>query len=158
MDSKKHFSKLPNYEEKFFNGILNNETWVEKLYFKYNKPTSNGQNNNNNFYRENNQTVAQWRRLVNFKKITSLKRFKRLGKHKVYIQPLGPFPAQFRDDRRLCFDLQHSLKMFTELFFPGFIVDFLPIVEHNALNLKTRFHEKSKQLQLFLPGDTVLRI
>lgn len=151
MDNMKDLSQLPHHEKKFFASALTKEDeWLEKLFSEYVKPLNGVQSNNS--LKEIEQTVSKWKRSVTFKKLTSWKRYKRFLKHKIYIQPLGPFPDFFYQKDIFGIELRNCLKTFLELFLPGFVVDFLPVLNHNNLKISTRYHEKSKQLQLFLPG------
>lgn len=151
-----NIKKLYAEERDFFLGVDSYEAWVDSVFKKYTKPLSVGIGLQNQFLDNVNQTVKQWRNSVLLKKITSLKTFKRLRKTKIYFQFIGPFPDYFYHQQQFNLEFSRCIKLFLEIFFPGKTVIFMGERNHKELDIGTRFHESSKQLQLFLPGNFVL--
>ena len=144
--------KLPAEEREFFLNAEQKEDWVNLIFNHYKKPLSVGIGIQNQFLDNDNQTVKQWKNSIRLKKFTSLRTFKRLNKHKVYFQFVGPFPDYFYHQQEFSHEFTKCIKMFLELFFPGKNVIFMGEVNHKELQISTRIHECSQQLQLFLPG------
>jgi len=143
--------KLPAEEREYFLNAEGKEDWVNLVFTNYKKPLSVGIGIQNQFLDNDNQTVKQWKSSIRFKKFTSLRTFKRLNKHKVYFQFVGPFPDYFYHQHEFSHEFTKCIKMFLELFFPGKSVIFIGEVNHKELDIATRIHETSQQLQLFLP-------
>ena len=99
------------------------------------------------------QSYSEWKVFMSWMKLSSWKNFKRLRKSVVYILPVGPFPEEMLSSLvspQLTF-LQ-SLVSFGEAFFMGISLKVLPVIEYKEIGCKTRFHSKTGQLQLLLPG------
>ena len=143
---------LPSEEREFFQNVQKEEQWVNTIFTPYIKPLAIGIGIQNQFIDNVNQTVNQWKNHTTFKKYTSFKRFKRGRKHKIYFTLIGPFPDYFFSHNEFSYELKNSIKLFLEIFFPGKTVVFIGDIDHRDLHIHTRIHEKSKQLQLFLPG------
>jgi len=143
---------LPSEEREFFQNVENKEEWVNTIFTPYIKPLAIGIGIQNQFIDNVNQTVNQWKSHAILKKYTSLTRFKRGRKHKIYFTLIGPFPDYFFSHNAFSYEIKNSIKLFLETFFPGKTVVFMGNVDHTNLDIHTRYHDKSNQLQLFLPG------
>ena len=147
-----NIKKLSSEEREFFLGVDSHEAWVDSVFKKYKKPLAVGIGLQNQFLDDVNQTVKQWKNSILLKKFLSLKTFKRLNKRKVYFQFIGPFPDYFYQHHQLNHEFSRCIKLYLEIFFPGKTVIFIGERSYKELEIGTRFHESSQQLQLFLPG------
>lgn len=144
--------KLPVEEREFFLDVNSNEEWSYLIFNKFTKPLALGIGLQNQFLDNDKQTVKEWKTRLFRKKFTSYKTYKRLKQYKIYFQFIGPYPDYFYDDRQMNNEFINCIKLFLEVFFPGKTVMFVKDTSHKKIEIGTRVHEDSQQLQLYLPG------
>lgn len=149
MDKK--LKNLQAAEKKFYDLKINN------LFLTYAPQPVVAHNNANGSHinAESRQSVSEWESYFTRNKYTSFTKFARSRKHKIYICLIGPFPDYFFENN-IILHLKECLKTFTEAFFPGMCIVFMDEkIDHREIKCQTRFHQKSKQKQLFLPDINV---
>lgn len=102
------------------------------------------------------QSYAEWKIFMSWIKLSSWRYFRRLRKSVLYILPIGPFPDGMLSSLvspQLTF-LQ-ALITFGESFFMGMSIKPLPVIEYKEIGCTTRLHNRTGQLQLFLPGRSL---
>ena len=104
-----------------------------------------------NTVQEKAQSVDDWKRYTTWNKIIKPSKLFRERKHKIYIQPIGPFPETLKETN-IFISMLETLKVFVEAFFPCLQVVFMETVDYKSISCKTRFHSKSKQKQLLVSG------
>jgi len=153
-----NFRKLPECAQLFLPLQIQSHIKAKRKGSSLSSNGRNGANERNDVRRqcsreeEEVQSYSEWKVFISWMKLSSWKNFKRLRKSVVYILPVGPFPEEMLSSLvspQLTF-LQ-ALVSFGEAFFMGISLKVLPVIEYKEIGCKTRFHNKTGQLQLLLP-------
>ncbi|XP_012553889.1 archaemetzincin-2 isoform X1 [Hydra vulgaris] len=135
----KNLSKLPASEKRFYENPKMEDIFGPFIFISTDQHT----------IKEKPQSVDDWKYYTSWSKIKKPSKFFRGKKHKIYVQPIGPFPEIFMKTNGFISMLE-TLKNFVEKFFPNLKVVFMDTIDYKSLPCKNRLHTKSKQRQLLI--------